>query len=156
MTDSILACCRKVRGSGFRRGNGRIQLRGALDDIEQWVAQAPPAEHTVHIPAIVVGEPEQPEPEQPSGDNWARSLAFVRKAEGGWADDPNDPGGATMYGITMATYTRWRQKHGHPPPRRQSYAPSARQRRSASTTKWYWLESGRTDRMAWPMCVGAL
>jgi hypothetical protein len=47
----------------------------ALDDIEQWVAQsaatAPPAEHTVHIPAIVVQpDPPQaaPEPEtQPGG-----------------------------------------------------------------------------------------
>lgn len=37
-----------------------------------------------------------------------RSLAFVLKQEGGYVDDPRDPGGATNMGITLATLTAWR------------------------------------------------
>ena len=35
---------------------------------------------------------------------WPRSLAAVLKHEGGWADHPRDPGGATMKGITLSTF----------------------------------------------------
>lgn len=31
------------------------------------------------------------------------ALPWVLKHEGGWSDDEADPGGATMYGITLAT-----------------------------------------------------
>jgi len=37
-------------------------------------------------------------------DNFDACLANVLKNEGGWADDPRDPGGATMEGITMKTF----------------------------------------------------
>jgi type VI secretion system secreted protein VgrG len=30
-----------------------------------------------------------------------KALAYTLKHEGGWADDPDDPGGATNYGITL-------------------------------------------------------
>jgi len=36
--------------------------------------------------------------------NWKESLQHVLKSEGGWSDNPNDPGGATMKGITLGTY----------------------------------------------------
>jgi len=32
-------------------------------------------------------------------------LAFTLEWEGGWSDDPQDPGGATMQGITLSTYS---------------------------------------------------
>lgn len=32
------------------------------------------------------------------------SLAFTLEAEGGWADNPDDPGGATNKGITLSTF----------------------------------------------------
>jgi lysozyme family protein len=35
-------------------------------------------------------------------------LALVLVNEGGWSDDPRDPGGATNRGITRATLARWR------------------------------------------------
>jgi lysozyme family protein len=38
--------------------------------------------------------------------NFARSLALVLKSEGGWSDNPADPGGATMKGVTLATFRR--------------------------------------------------
>lgn len=37
-----------------------------------------------------------------------RALPFVLGHEGGWSDDPDDPGGATNQGITLATA----QRHG--------------------------------------------
>ena len=36
--------------------------------------------------------------------DFRRCLDVVQKWEGGWADHPRDPGGATMYGITKRTY----------------------------------------------------
>jgi lysozyme family protein len=40
-------------------------------------------------------------------DNFDRCLAEVLRHEGGWADHPKDPGGATMQGITLLTYSVW-------------------------------------------------
>jgi lysozyme family protein len=34
-------------------------------------------------------------------------LAFTSRQEGGYVDDPADPGGATNMGITLATYREW-------------------------------------------------
>ena len=40
--------------------------------------------------------------------NFALALALVLESEGGYVDDPRDPGGATNLGITRATLARWR------------------------------------------------
>jgi lysozyme family protein len=40
--------------------------------------------------------------------DYARCLAFVFEAEGGYVDDPLDPGGATNLGITLRVLTEWR------------------------------------------------
>jgi type VI secretion system secreted protein VgrG len=39
--------------------------------------------------------------------DFAKALAYVLAHEGGWADDPADPGGATNYGITLKTARRY-------------------------------------------------
>ena len=39
--------------------------------------------------------------------NFQRALSLVLKHEGGWADQPSDPGGATMRGVTLATFRRY-------------------------------------------------
>lgn len=36
-----------------------------------------------------------------------RALAHVLEMEGGYSDDPHDPGGPTNKGITIAVYARW-------------------------------------------------
>lgn len=39
-------------------------------------------------------------------------MPLLLEFEGGWSDNPKDPGGATMQGITLATYRAWRLEHG--------------------------------------------
>ena len=41
-----------------------------------------------------------------------QALAFVLPAEGGYVDNPADPGGATNHGITQATYSRYLKSKG--------------------------------------------
>jgi lysozyme family protein len=41
-----------------------------------------------------------------TASNFPAALAFTLSQEGGFSDDAGDPGGATMNGITLATY-RW-------------------------------------------------
>jgi lysozyme family protein len=42
------------------------------------------------------------------------ALAHTLKEEGGYANHPNDPGGATMRGVTQGTYDTWRKRWGKP------------------------------------------
>ena len=39
--------------------------------------------------------------------NFDQSLRFTLAYEGGWSDHPRDPGGATMKGVTLATFQRY-------------------------------------------------
>ncbi len=43
------------------------------------------------------------------------ALQFVLQQEGGFVNNPNDPGGATNRGITQATYDRYRSAQGVAP-----------------------------------------
>lgn len=40
--------------------------------------------------------------------NFDHCLRLVLAHEGGWADHPKDPGGATMKGVTLATYRKYK------------------------------------------------
>jgi lysozyme family protein len=44
-------------------------------------------------------------------DNFEQCLALVLKEEGGYVNDPRDPGGRTNYGVTQKT---WESYVGHP------------------------------------------
>jgi lysozyme family protein len=46
--------------------------------------------------------------------NYKNCYAFTEAYEGGRADNPADPGGRTMCGITQATYDAWRRRQGLP------------------------------------------
>ena len=39
--------------------------------------------------------------------NFQRALSLVLKHEGGWSDHPSDPGGATMKGVTLASFRQY-------------------------------------------------
>ena len=45
--------------------------------------------------------------EDAMADSFDICLAFTLREEGGYVDDPADPGGATNMGITLATYREW-------------------------------------------------
>jgi uncharacterized protein (TIGR02594 family) len=40
----------------------------------------------------------------PGATSFDRGLAHVLAMEGGWTDDPHDPGGPTNFGVTLATF----------------------------------------------------
>lgn len=46
--------------------------------------------------------------------DYQRAIQGVAISEGGWSDDPRDPGGATMYGIIQTEYDAWRDIQGKP------------------------------------------
>lgn len=48
-------------------------------------------------------------------DAFIHSLPFVLRWEGGYVNDPDDPGGATNKGITQRVYDEWRQRQGQQP-----------------------------------------
>jgi Putative secretion activating protein len=47
-------------------------------------------------------------------ENFDGLLSHVLNDEGGWANHPADPGGATMKGVTQRVYTAWRKAQGLP------------------------------------------
>ena len=44
-----------------------------------------------------------------SANNFGKCLAMVLAHEGGFVNDPDDPGGATNKGVTQAVYDNWRK-----------------------------------------------
>ena len=47
--------------------------------------------------------------------NYTACYKFTEAFEGGRSDNPADPGGRTMCGVTQRTYEDWRRRHGSPP-----------------------------------------
>ena len=46
--------------------------------------------------------------------NFATSLGYTLRSEGGFVNNPRDPGGATNKGVTQSVYDGWRRSHGLP------------------------------------------
>ena len=40
-------------------------------------------------------------------DNWQKSLNLVLQSEGGYSDNPKDPGGRTNLGVTQSVWESW-------------------------------------------------
>lgn len=49
-----------------------------------------------------------------SAEDFPRALVNVLAKEGGFVNNPHDPGGATNKGITQRVYNAWRVAHGQP------------------------------------------
>src|SRR5690606_4111412 len=64
----------------------------------------------------------------------------------------NDPGGATMRGITIGTYTRWRQQQGKPAPTKEDLRNISHAEVEQIYRQWYWNESG-ANQLSWPMSL---
>ena len=68
-------------------------------------------------------------------DSFPASLAHVLRSEGGYVNDPQDPGGATNKGITQHQYDLWRIAHGQPTRPVSAVDPNEIE---AMYRKWYW------------------
>lgn len=49
-----------------------------------------------------------------SASNFLACFNETESFEGGYVNDPHDPGGATLKGVTQAAYTAWLRKQGRP------------------------------------------
>lgn len=66
----------------------------------RWPATAPVIPDGAQAPV------RDPEAASDADAPFNRALFHVLEMEGGWTDDPYDPGGPTNFGITLATYAR--------------------------------------------------
>lgn len=71
------------------------------------VASTPPVppSSVPSVPPVVAPPPPVAEP--PATDRFSLCLPFTLKEEGGFVDNPDDPGGATFEGITLRTFQRY-------------------------------------------------
>jgi lysozyme family protein len=49
-----------------------------------------------------------------TASNFLACFNETESFEGGYVDNPHDPGGATLKGVTQAVYTAWRRSHNQP------------------------------------------
>ena len=89
---------------------GRPAIRGAaVTPVDPVPIPADSQPESLSRPAVPQPEIRMPTPVQIS-TVFARIQAQVDKWEGGYVDDPRDPGGATNRGITLRTLSAWRQR----------------------------------------------
>lgn len=76
-----------------------------------------------------------------------QALEYLLAEEGGWSNHPSDRGGATMYGITQATYNAWRKKKKRSS---QSVARITKEEARELYNEEYW-EAASCDKIPWPI-----
>lgn len=83
--------------------------------------------------------------------DFEKALSITLKFEGGWADDPDDPGGQTMMGVTQKTYDDYRLGKGLP---HASVHEITDDELHQIYYAGYWAPSG-CDNFIWPLsaCV---
>jgi len=75
-----------------------------------------------------------------NNDNFDRSIKFVLKWEGGYVNDPTDPGGETKFGISKRAFPMLDIKSLTEAEARDIYRTH------------YWEKAG-CDKLGWPMCL---
>jgi lysozyme family protein len=85
-----------------------------------------------------------------SRDNFARALAFTLAHEGGYTNDPRDPGGETKYGIAARFYPPEKLKAilG----RAVAIADLTMEDAAAIYARDYWRPL-KCDSLPWPLCL---
>jgi len=76
------------------------------------------------------------------------TLDAVLRWEGGYADDAADPGGATRYGITRRTLSRWRDRRVT----KAEVRALTRDEAAAIYRAWYW-DACRCDELPEPIAL---
>jgi len=81
-------------------------------------------------------------------DTFALALDAVLRWEGGYADHAADPGGATTYGITRKTLSRWRGRRVT----KAEVRALTRDEAAAIYRAWYW-DACRCDELPAPIAL---
>jgi len=76
-----------------------------------------------------------------------QSLEWLLEEEGGFSNHPSDTGGATMYGVTQATYNGWRKAIKASP---QAVSKITKEEAFRLYKSMYWDEAG-CDKLPWPV-----
>lgn len=80
---------------------------------------------------------------------FAQALPVTLRFEGGYSDHPDDPGGATMKGITQNTYDAWRaSRRLSPRPVKEISDDEV----EAIYHRDYWV-AGKCDALPWPVSL---
>lgn len=102
------------------------------------------------VPVLVPSSPYRLSPPDRSltpESDFQKALRFTLRWEGGYVNDPDDPGGATNKGITQKTYDAYRKKKGLP---MQSVKQIADQEVQDIYKTGYW-DAVLGDRRKWPL-----
>lgn len=81
--------------------------------------------------------------------DFATALTQVLRYEGGFVQDPDDPGGATNRGVTQGTYDSWRRRQGLPV---RPVREIGNEEVSAIYREDYWFKSG-ADKLPMPLAL---
>lgn len=81
--------------------------------------------------------------------DFERSLAITLGFEGGYVNDPDDPGGATNQGVTQRTYDAWRERHSLPV---QPVKDMETYERDTIYRQDYWTPA-KCYELRWPLCM---
>lgn len=83
----------------------------------------------------------------------SKSISIILQLEGGFVDNPDDPGGATNMGITQTTYDDWRASAivvPSEPPKPRSVSLLTSQEAWLLYSENYWRPA-RASAMDWPL-----
>lgn len=75
------------------------------------------------------------------------ALGFLLDEEGGWSNNKNDRGGATMYGVTQGTYNAWRKRKSRAPAQVKNITQDEARELYREE---YWNAAG-CDKLPWPI-----
>ena len=107
-TDESFESMASIAPSFIIKGATKIFTRKARD----WKARRGSSASAAPSPSADTAAGHEPAHTPAAAGAFARGLEFVLRWEGGFVDDPDDPGGRTNKGVTQKTYDKWRKAKG--------------------------------------------